>query len=72
LDQELLTVIEAAKMLRLQDSTIRAWIWKRKMPFVRLGRRVFVRKADCDALIRANTIMPEGAAAQKFSQLSSA
>jgi hypothetical protein len=37
-----------------------------------LGRRVFVRKADCDALIRANTIMPEGAAAQKFSQLSSA
>ena len=56
--QELLTVGEAGKKLRLQESTIRAWILKRRIPFVRLGRRVFVRDADCQNLINANVVMP--------------
>jgi excisionase family DNA binding protein len=58
-NQELLTVVEAGKRLRLQESTIRAWILKRKIPFVRLGRRVFVRNSDCQELINANVVMPE-------------
>lgn len=58
-NQELLTVGEAGKKLRLQESTIRAWILKRKIPFVRLGRRVFVRNTDCQELINANVVMPE-------------
>jgi excisionase family DNA binding protein len=57
-NQELLTVGEAGKKLRLQESTIRAWILKRRIPFVRLGRRVFVRDADCQNLINANVVMP--------------
>lgn len=59
MNQELLTVGEAGKKLRLQESTIRAWILKRKIPFVRLGRRVFVRNSDCQDLINANVVMPE-------------
>lgn len=58
--QQLLTVNEAAEALRLQASTIRAWILQRKIPFVRLGRRVFVRRSDCDQLISNNVVMPKG------------
>jgi excisionase family DNA binding protein len=54
----LLTVNETAAALRLQSSTIRAWILQRKIPFVRLGRRVFVRQADCEKLITDNLVTP--------------
>jgi excisionase family DNA binding protein len=58
----LLTVDETAATLRLQTSTIRAWILQRKIPFVRLGRRVFVRHSDCEKLITDNLVMPAQAA----------
>jgi excisionase family DNA binding protein len=48
---DLLTVNEAAALLRLKPSTIRAWILHRKIPHIKLGGRVFLRKHDCDALI---------------------
>ena len=47
----LLTVPETANYLRLKVSTIRSWILKRRIPFVKLGGRVFVRKADAQDLI---------------------
>jgi excisionase family DNA binding protein len=56
MNQDLLTVNETAGMLRLQASTIRAWILNRRIPFVRLGRRVFVRRSDCEELITANVV----------------
>jgi excisionase family DNA binding protein len=56
MSQDLLTVNETAGMLRLQASTIRAWILNRRIPFVRLGRRVFVRRSDCEQLITANVV----------------
>lgn len=59
MSQELLTINETAGVLRLQASTIRAWILHRRIPFVRLGRRVFVRRSDCDQLITANVVLPE-------------
>lgn len=34
---ELLTVSEAAHLLRLKVSTIRAWVLHRRVPFVKLG-----------------------------------
>jgi excisionase family DNA binding protein len=56
----LLNVNETAALLRLQTSTIRAWILQRKIPFVRLGRRVFVRQTDCEKLITDNLVAPVG------------
>jgi excisionase family DNA binding protein len=53
---ELLTVAESAAMLRLKPSTIRAWILDRKIPHVKLGSRVFLRRADCETLIRASLV----------------
>jgi len=43
-------------MLRLKVSTLRAWILHRKIPHVKLGSRVFLRKGDCDALVAASLV----------------
>ena len=53
---ELLTVAEAGAVLRLQPSTVRSWILKRRIPFVKLGSRVFLRRSDCEALIAASIV----------------
>lgn len=50
---ELLTIPEASAVLRLKPSTVRSWLLKRRVPFVKLGSRVFIRTEDCMALIKA-------------------
>ena len=57
-DMELLTVDEASKVLRLKPSTVRSWLLKRRIPFVKLGSRVFIRKEDCLKLIQTNMVRP--------------
>ena len=54
---ELLTVVEAAVMLRLKPSTIRAWVLRRKLPYCKVGRLVRIRRADVDTLI-ASSVVP--------------
>jgi excisionase family DNA binding protein len=57
---DLLTVREAAQFLRLQPSTLRAWILQRKISFVKLGRRaVRFRRADLEALIAGAVVQSE-------------
>jgi excisionase family DNA binding protein len=53
---DLLTVTESALFLRLRPSTIRAWILRRRIPYVKLGGRVCVRRADLEALIAASVV----------------
>ncbi len=53
---ELLTVPEAAAFLRLKPATIRAWVLHRKVPYVKVGRLVRLRRADVDALIAASLV----------------
>ena len=36
---DLMTVPEAANFLRLQPSTVRSWILKRRIKFIKLGSR---------------------------------
>lgn len=50
---ELLTIPEASEFLRLKPSTVRSWVLKRRMPYIKLGGRVFFRAADCEAAILA-------------------
>ena len=55
---DLLTIVEAASMLRLQVSTLRAWVLHRQIPYVKLGgKRVFFRRDDLDTLI-AQSVVP--------------
>jgi excisionase family DNA binding protein len=54
---ELLTVAEAASMLRIQISTIRSWVFKRRDPCVKLGgKRGFFRRAGLEALKKVSVV----------------
>ena len=54
---DLLTVSEAAALLRLKPSTMRAWVHRRRIPFVKLGGRVLFRRSDLEAVI-AKSVVP--------------
>lgn len=54
---ELLRVEEAAELLNVKPSTIRAWLLRRKLPRVRVGdRAVRIPREALEALIAAGTI----------------
>jgi excisionase family DNA binding protein len=55
-DGDLLTIPETAMLLRLKVSTIRAWVLQRKVPHVKLGRRVLLRRSDLESLIDASVV----------------
>jgi excisionase family DNA binding protein len=54
----LLTISEACEVLRLKPSTVRSWILKRKMSYVKMGGRVLIRESDCQQLIQAGLRPP--------------
>src|ERR1700733_5406357 len=50
-DDEYLTVSEIADRLKLNQQTVRNWIDQGRLPAVRIGRRVCVRRADIDRVL---------------------
>lgn len=56
---ELLNVAETAAALTIKESTVRAWILNRKLPYVKVGRLVRVRRADVEAFINSELVAPE-------------
>ncbi len=48
----LMNVDDSARYLGLQPSTLRRWIYERRFPVVKLGRRVLIRQEVLDELIR--------------------
>ena len=58
-DAGLMNVPETAIFLRLKEATIRAWILRRKIPYVKLGGKVFVRKMDALALVERSIVPAE-------------
>lgn len=52
----LMTVRETANLFRLKESTIRDWVLRRKITYVKLGGRVFIRKVDAEALIESSMV----------------
>ncbi len=48
----LLKPAEVATRLAVSQTTVRKWIFLRKLPVVRVGRTVRVREEDLEALIR--------------------
>jgi excisionase family DNA binding protein len=55
-ESALLTIAEAASLLRLKPSTIRDWVLRRRLPYYKVGRLVRIRRADVDALIAASVV----------------
>lgn len=54
-----LDVTEAAARLHIKESTVRSWILQRKLPYCKLGRRVFIRDSDAENFINASVLYPE-------------
>jgi len=53
----LFTVEQAAQYAGLKPATIRAWVWKRTIPFYRIGTRaVRIRRSDLDAVITSGFV----------------
>ncbi len=50
-DDEYLTVHEIAEHLKLNQQTVRNWIDQGRLPAVRIGRRVRVRRTDVDRML---------------------
>jgi excisionase family DNA binding protein len=56
---ELLTVPEAAALLRIKVSTLRAWVNQRKIKFAKIGRLVRLRRSDIEAFIASRVVVAE-------------
>jgi excisionase family DNA binding protein len=54
--KDFLTIPEAADFLRLRPSTIRAWILQRRIPYLKLGGRVCLRRVDLEALVERSLV----------------
>jgi len=48
---KLLTIPEAAEMLGLKPSSVRAWVFNQTIPFFKIGRAVRLCEADILAVI---------------------
>ena len=54
--KDLLTVAEAAAVLRIKEATVRAWILKRKITYVKLGGVVRIPAKELKLLIQRSTV----------------
>lgn len=52
--QDLVTVEEAAQLLRVSTSAVRAWLSKGRLHRVKAGRRTLVAKSDLVAFLKAS------------------
>jgi excisionase family DNA binding protein len=53
---DLLDVEEAANFCHVKTATVRDWILKGKIAYVKLGRRVFLRREVLEELIAASVV----------------
>jgi excisionase family DNA binding protein len=53
-ERQMLTAREAAAFLGLSENAIRMWIGQRRLPVVRLGRAVRLRREDLEKMIERN------------------
>lgn len=53
---QLLRVCDVARLLAVKESTIRAWLLRRKLPRVKCGRAVRIPSLAVSLLVEQNTI----------------
>jgi len=58
-----LTLREAADALGLSIHTLRAWIARKQIRHVRLGRAIRILPGDVEELLRRSTVQAQGGAA---------
>jgi excisionase family DNA binding protein len=59
-DQHMIfTVSETSEILRVKMPTIRAWILQDRLPVLRLGRRVFIKRETVEKVLNEGLISVE-------------
>lgn len=53
---ELMTIEEVAKYFKVAVRTVRDWRYKRRLPFTRIARRLYVPVGAVEALLKQNTL----------------
>jgi excisionase family DNA binding protein len=51
LEESFLTVAEVAQVLKLNQQTVRNWIDQGKLPAIRVGRRVRIKRSDFERVL---------------------
>jgi len=57
--EPLLNINQAAQLLGIQPWTLRAWVCRRRIPFVKVGRLVRFDKAKLQRWVEEHTYEPE-------------
>lgn len=52
----LLRIPEAARVLGIKEKTLRDWVWRRKVTFIKVGKRVAFRPSDIREFIEKNVV----------------
>ena len=52
----LLRISEAARILGISEKTLRDWVWRRKLTFIKVGKRVAFRPSDLREFIEKNVV----------------
>ena len=55
--EDLVTVEATAKRLGLKESTIRAWIARRRLAYTKLGRAIRIPSSEIERLISAGFVL---------------
>ena len=55
---ELLRVEDVAEKLGISLRTVRSWIYLKKVPFTRIGRRVYFAVTAIEEILQRNAIQP--------------
>lgn len=53
---ELMDLKESAPKMKVSIHTLRAWIYQKKLPYVKLGRRTLLRTEDVEKFINKNLV----------------
>ena len=57
---DLLTLEQLAEKLHVSVRTVREWRYRRRLPFTRIGRRLYVSAGAVESLLAQNVINPLG------------
>lgn len=60
MNEELLTVIEAAKELHVNERTVRKYILDNKLKGYKYGKKIFIERKDLEAFKSGGFIRPAG------------
>lgn len=75
MEEEFLTVADVASLLKLNQQTVRNWIEQGRLPALRVGRRVRVRRSDLEVMVEqgsTSTRPPDRAARRRLASASGA